>query len=151
MVNVSNKKTTKKNTVFSREKIGNRIREIRKPLVYKEFAKKLGVSEGFICEIEKGIKKPSAEMLFAIAKKYGYSINWILTGRGPKYINSLDNEEKDKWEFIPDKNGATGVPTTDGVPELTQLIEQFWQAYLDSDDLTQEKILNLLAAFDPGE
>lgn len=86
---MSNKKTTKKNNVFSREKIGTRIREIRKPLVYKEFAKKLGVSEGFVCEIEKGVKKPSAEMLFAIAEEYDYSINWLLTGKGPKYINPV--------------------------------------------------------------
>jgi transcriptional regulator with XRE-family HTH domain len=151
MVNVSNKKTTKKNTVFSREKIGNRIREIRKPLVYKEFAKKLGVSEGFVCEIEKGVKKPSAEMLFAIAKKYGYSINWILTGYGPKYISSIADEKKEEWEFIPDKTGSTKLLAKADTPELTQLIEQFWQAYLASDDFTQEKILGLLVSFDPGE
>jgi hypothetical protein len=37
------------------------------------------------------------------------------------------------------------------MPEVTPLIEQFWQAYLASDDFTQEKILGLLVAFDPGE
>lgn len=148
---MSNKKTTKKNNVFSREKIGVRIREIRKPLIYKEFAKKLGVSESFVCEIEKGVKKPSAEMLFAIAEEYHYSINWLLTGKGPKYINSVAKEKRKEWEFIPDKIGASTPPAKADMPELTQLIEQFWQAYLASDDFTQEKILGLLVAFDPGE
>lgn len=70
---------------FTREEIGNRIKEIRGGLTYKEFAGKLGVSAGFVNGIEKGVKKPSAEMLFSMVNIFSVNLNWLLTGEGLKH------------------------------------------------------------------
>lgn len=47
-----------------------------------EFARQLGASSGFISDAVRGHKKPGAEFLFAMRKKFGISIDWLLTGEG---------------------------------------------------------------------
>ena len=72
---------------FSREDIGIRIKEVRGSFTYQVFATKVGSSAGFISDIEKGIKKPSPELLYAIAKEFGINLNWLLTGEGDPVPN----------------------------------------------------------------
>ncbi len=72
-------KFAKENT-FSRAAIGRRVRQIRGPLASQAFAARLGVSPGFVNEIEHGRKKPSAEMLFALEAQFGADANWVLRG-----------------------------------------------------------------------
>lgn len=73
---------SKENT-FSRAAIGRRLRQIRGELTCQAFAARLGVSPGFINEIEHGRKKPSAELLFALEARYGVDANWVLRGGTP--------------------------------------------------------------------
>lgn len=47
-----------------------------------EFARQLGASSGFVSDVVRGHKKPGAEFLFAVRKKFGISIDWLLTGEG---------------------------------------------------------------------
>jgi transcriptional regulator with XRE-family HTH domain len=47
-----------------------------------EFARRLGVSQGFVSDVVRGHKKPGAEFLFAVRKSFGISIDWLLTGEG---------------------------------------------------------------------
>lgn len=47
-----------------------------------EFSRQLGASPGFISDVVRGRKKPGAEFLFAMRKKFGISIDWLLTGEG---------------------------------------------------------------------
>lgn len=47
-----------------------------------EFAKRLGVSAGFVSDAVRGLKKPGAEILFRIKAEFGVSIDWLLTGGG---------------------------------------------------------------------
>lgn len=70
---------SKENT-FSRAAIGRRIRQVRGTLASQAFAARLGVSPGFVNEIEHGRKKPSAEMLFALEAQFGVDANWVLRG-----------------------------------------------------------------------
>lgn len=88
---------------FSRPGIGQRISSIRGNLTFQSFAVKLGVSAGFVSEIEKGVKKPSAEMLYAIAKEYGININWLLTGEGLEKGRSI-HEDRAAWAQGLDKD-----------------------------------------------
>jgi transcriptional regulator with XRE-family HTH domain len=47
-----------------------------------EFAKKIGVSPGFVSDVVRGNKKPGADFLFAVRKVFGISVDWLLTGEG---------------------------------------------------------------------
>lgn len=69
-----------KENSFSRAAIGRRVRQIRGTLASQAFASRLGVSPGFVNEIEHGRKKPSAEMLFALEATFGVDANWVLRG-----------------------------------------------------------------------
>ena len=81
---------------FSRPAIGQRVSSIRGGLTFQAFAEKLEVSAGFVSEIEKGVKKPSAEMLYAMAMEFSININWVLTGEGPQKGQSI-NEDRAVW------------------------------------------------------
>lgn len=77
---------SKENT-FSRAAIGRRVRQIRGSFASQAFAARLGVSPGFINEIEHGRKKPSAEMLFALEAQFGADATWVLRGGdGPHHV-----------------------------------------------------------------
>jgi transcriptional regulator with XRE-family HTH domain len=47
-----------------------------------EFARRIGVSPGFVSEVVRGNKRPGAEFLLAIRKVFGVSVDWLLTGEG---------------------------------------------------------------------
>lgn len=47
-----------------------------------EFARKAGVSPGFVSELVRGNKKPGAEFLYSVRVVYGISVDWLLTGEG---------------------------------------------------------------------
>lgn len=47
-----------------------------------EFARRLGVSAGFVSDVVRGQKKPGAEFLHAIRTTFGISVDWLLTGEG---------------------------------------------------------------------
>jgi len=51
-------------------------------IVQKEFAKRIGVSQGHLSYIERGEKEIGAEILLRISREFGKSIEWILTGEG---------------------------------------------------------------------
>jgi transcriptional regulator with XRE-family HTH domain len=47
-----------------------------------EFARRVGVSPGFVSEMTRGNKRPGAEFLLAIHKVFGVSTDWLLAGEG---------------------------------------------------------------------
>ena len=62
--------------------IGQRVRELRGFYMrQEEFAKKLGVSQGHLSRIERGEKEIGAQILLNIAREFGKSIEWLLTGQ----------------------------------------------------------------------
>ena len=63
------------------KEIGQRIRELRGFYMRQdEFAKRIGVSQGHLSRIERGEKEIGAQILLNIARIYGKSIEWLLTG-----------------------------------------------------------------------
>jgi len=68
--------------------IGIRILQIRKELgtTQKEFAEKIGVTGNYISEIEAGKKFPSMPVLLSIEHIYGIGREWLLSGKGDKYV-----------------------------------------------------------------
>ena len=71
----------RKTTPFDWQNVGRRIRELRGfQMTQKEFAKRIGVSQGHFSYIERGEKEIGAEILLRISREFGKSIEWILTG-----------------------------------------------------------------------
>jgi transcriptional regulator with XRE-family HTH domain len=61
--------------------VGRRIRELRGfDLTQKEFACRIGVSQGYLSDMERGEKEIGAEVLLKISRESGRSIDWLLTG-----------------------------------------------------------------------
>lgn len=75
--------------------IGQRIKKTRLeiPMTQKELAKKVGITQPTISELEKGDSAGSAH-LPSIAAALGVSALWLQTERGPKYpIKSITPKE----------------------------------------------------------
>lgn len=63
--------------------VGRRIRELRGfDTNQAELAEIIGVAQSHISAIERGLKEPSATILFRIAKKYSKTMEWLMTGIG---------------------------------------------------------------------
>jgi len=61
--------------------IGRRIREVRGfDTTQAEFARRIGVAQGYLSALEHGEKEPGAAVLLAISKEFGKSVDWLLTG-----------------------------------------------------------------------
>ena len=53
-----------------------------------EFARRLGVSAGFVSDAARGIKKPGTDFLLGVRTVLGISIDWLLTGEGTMHGGS---------------------------------------------------------------
>jgi transcriptional regulator with XRE-family HTH domain len=61
--------------------VGRRVRELRGfDLTQADFARRVGVSQSYLSAIELGRNEAGAEVLLAISRKFGRSIEWLLTG-----------------------------------------------------------------------
>lgn len=75
------KPKTVQNLTIDWKAVGRRIRELRGfDLKQAEFAETIGIGQSHISAIERGIKEPGALVLFRIAKYYGKTVDWLLTG-----------------------------------------------------------------------
>jgi transcriptional regulator with XRE-family HTH domain len=64
--------------------LGNRVGQViaHVGVNQTEFARRLGVSPGFVSEVVRGNKKPGAEFFLLIRKTFGVSLDWLLSGEG---------------------------------------------------------------------
>ncbi len=61
--------------------VGRRLRELRGfDMTQQGFARELGISQGQLSRYEKGRSEIGAEVLLRISRRYGKSIEWVLTG-----------------------------------------------------------------------
>jgi transcriptional regulator with XRE-family HTH domain len=61
--------------------IGRRIRELRGfDMTQADFARRIGVTQGYLSALEKGEKEPGSAVLLAIRQEFGKSVDWLLTG-----------------------------------------------------------------------
>jgi transcriptional regulator with XRE-family HTH domain len=62
--------------------VGRRVRELRGfDVTQAVFAQRLGVSQGYLSTVEHGQREIGAEVLLAISREFGKSIEWLLTGK----------------------------------------------------------------------
>ena len=63
--------------------VGRRVRELRGfDTNQADLADMIGVAQSHVSAIERGQKEPSATILLRIAKRYGKTLEWLLTGVG---------------------------------------------------------------------
>ncbi len=86
--------------------IGHRVREVRGllGLSQKEFGRQIGLSYQHVSKYERGLIMPGVEVLVKIYECFKVNINWLLTGKGPTFLEghkiSLEEDLKSK-ESIP--------------------------------------------------
>ena len=62
--------------------VGRRIRELRGFYTsQQEFAGRIGVSQNYVSDMERGKVEIGAEILLKIGREFGKSIEWLLTGK----------------------------------------------------------------------
>lgn len=85
-------------------KPGERIKQFRegKGLKQRDLEGALGFSQGYISEIERGVKSPSREVLKKLTEVYGLSSDYVLYGseeEQKKYL--MVKEAEAKYEILP--------------------------------------------------
>ena len=70
--------TAKKRTDL--KAIGRRIRQLRGSERQDDVAPFLGITQGHLSKIERGMQAPTAEVLLRLGERYGKKVDWILTG-----------------------------------------------------------------------
>ncbi len=65
--------------------VGRRIRELRGfEVTQAEFARRVGVSQGYFSLLERGEVEGGAAVLLSISRECGTSVDWLLTGEEKK-------------------------------------------------------------------
>jgi transcriptional regulator with XRE-family HTH domain len=61
--------------------VGRRVRELRGfDVTQADLAQRLGVSQGYLSTVEHGQREIGVEVLLAITREFGKSLEWLLTG-----------------------------------------------------------------------
>lgn len=70
--------------VHALDGLGSRVGQViaHLGLSQTEFARRIGVSPGFVSEVARGNKRPGIEFLLAARQVFGVSLNWLVTGLG---------------------------------------------------------------------
>jgi transcriptional regulator with XRE-family HTH domain len=79
---------------LAKDKLAKLVKELRKDLSQKEFAKALGVTYSAIQSWENAEVTPGAENLMRIAKAAGYSLEELISYLNGKPVESPTNVEK---------------------------------------------------------
>jgi transcriptional regulator with XRE-family HTH domain len=87
-------------TNYNLAEFGKRLKKIRKHLrlSQREFAKGLGMSKSFICDIELGSSRAGFNFFFNISKVYNVNLVYLIHGEGEMFSTiyakkSLGNKE----------------------------------------------------------
>ena len=72
-------------SLISWKAVGRRVRELRGfDMRQTELAGRIGVSQGYLSLLERGEVQAGAEVLVAISREFGKSVDWLLTGEEKK-------------------------------------------------------------------
>ena len=100
--------------------IGKRVREVREEigLSQREFARRLGIANSFICDIENGNSGPGFYFFYLAGKYLKISPMYLLFGTGPKLI------DPEKPETLEQPKQQTSVPDDfgDDTPRIRQML-----------------------------
>jgi transcriptional regulator with XRE-family HTH domain len=79
---MSSRKSRSKSASVNWKTVGRRVRGLRGfDMNQKDFASRIGVSQGYLSAMERGEGEIGAEILLRISQEFGKSIEWLLTGK----------------------------------------------------------------------
>lgn len=125
--------------------LGDRLRQWRKsvPLKAYQLAKKIGVSQGSLSDIENGKSLPSADTIAKLYQHTNLNIIWLLTSKGPIR----------KPPHTPGENPAVGeeLEAFGEDANLNELIEKLVRTYFRGDAEKKAHLSGFLIGSDPGK
>jgi transcriptional regulator with XRE-family HTH domain len=74
--------------------LGNRIKEAVAGDHVKAFARRCGIPESSLRSYIMNQKRPGADALYTISTATGVTIDWLVTGRGIKYVKDLRDAQE---------------------------------------------------------
>jgi transcriptional regulator with XRE-family HTH domain len=78
---MSRKYSREKGSTIDWNAVGQRIRGLRGfDITQADFASRIGVSQSYLSAVEHGRNEVGAEVLLAISREFGKSLEWLLTG-----------------------------------------------------------------------
>jgi len=84
-MNKSSKRSRGRKDAIDWKAVGRRIRELRGfDMSQDVFARRIGVSQNYLSTAERGQVAIGTEILLRIAREFGKSIEWLLTGDGER-------------------------------------------------------------------
>ncbi len=84
---MSRKKTDRKGGLVDWRLVGRRIRELRGfDMTQQEFAQRIGVSQGYLSNMERGEVEIGVEILVHISQVFSKSLDWLLTGKSKRQL-----------------------------------------------------------------
>lgn len=106
--------------------MNERIKEIRKikGLTQSEFGAKIGVKGNTVTNYESGMRTPSDAVIFSICREFGVNEQWLLTGKGEKFVT---------------------------VPRDEKIAHFIGQVLKEEGDTFKKRLINLLCALDEDD
>ena len=136
----------------SKEIIGKGIMTIRKSLGLKQYklAKILGISSGYLSEVEAGKKNPGIEILDKLFTKYNVNITYLFTGKGSMFVqpgeeNVQKAPKKPAKRISEDKEYVDEVKWyLENVPVVRfAIIEFFYSYHFSKKDMVESEVRRL--------
>ena len=113
-------------------------------LTQRDFASTLGITENYISLLINGKKEKISETLaFLIQEKYGYSAEWILTGKGDKFINTKNSFIKQKTiaavKSLSDEEIKAVMAFINSMEDLRKIFESIFEETTATHEYDTEK------------
>jgi len=111
-----------------KERLAELIAELG--ILKKDFAESIGVSTGNLSDWLSGKTEPSAKPLSRISEKYKVNLNWLVTGKGPMFLDH---------STISDRHAAYGNRKKAEGNSMAQLQERLEQIEKEVRELRGKK------------
>lgn len=121
--------------------IAERLKSAREAakLSQDELAKKAGVTQGTIANVEGGLRKNPRELL-AIARAVSVNAEWLKTGKGPRH------PDQDTPAYVLQDSTREYLPTSGTKNTIAYHVGQIGALLVDIDDVRRAAIAEMLSA-----
>lgn len=113
----------------SRERVGARIKQLRGGRTQQEFSDLLGVSRGYLADIERGRSYPSIPFLVSLDVNCDVSLDWLITGK-EQQANLNEDAEQSYYGLPPDMDVD---PSNDEEAAFAAVLAALWHMFKEGD------------------
>lgn len=93
-----------------------------------EFARKIGISQGALSQIENGRSRLSMETLKSLSVQFNINCNWLVNGKGEIFYNYAESKKSSDKNLIPliDANARAGYSRGYLNPEYLKALDYYY-------------------------